>query len=89
MDEVEIIRSSDGFVRLDTRADGDTAWLTREQIGDLFGRDVKTVGKQLANARREKLADASSVGKICDSSARGDGRNGSSSELDREGSWHG
>ena len=45
MDEVEIIRSSDGFVRLDTRTDGDTAWLTREQIGDLFGRDMKTVGK--------------------------------------------
>ena len=62
--EVEIYQSSDGSVRLDVRTDGDTAWLTRQQIGDLFGRDVKTIGKHVAHARREELADESVVAKF-------------------------
>ena len=48
-------------MRLDVRADGDTVWLIRQQIGDLFNRDVKTIGKHVANARREELADGSVV----------------------------
>ena len=39
--EVEIYQSSDGSVRLDVRTDGDAVWLTGQQMGDLFGRDVR------------------------------------------------
>ncbi len=69
--EVEIYQSSDGSVRLDVRTDGDTVWLTRQQIGELFGRDVKTIGKHVANARREELADESVVAKFAITAADG------------------
>jgi hypothetical protein len=48
--EVEMYQPSGGSVRLEVRTDGDTVWLTRQQIGDLFGRDVKFIGKK----RRER-----------------------------------
>jgi len=69
--EVEIYQSPDGSVRLDVRTDGDTVWLTRQQIGDLFSRDVKTIGKHVANARREELADESVVAKFATTAADG------------------
>ena len=47
--EVEMYQSPHGSVRLDVRTDGDIVWLTRQQIGDLFGRNVKTIGKHTAN----------------------------------------
>ena len=59
-------------MRLDVRTDGDTVWLTRQQIGDLFGRDVKTIGKHVANARREGLADVSTVAKFATFQQEGD-----------------
>ena len=71
MGEVEIYQSPDGSVRLDVRTDGDTVWLTRQQIGDLFSRDVKTIGKHVANARREELADESVVAKFATTAADG------------------
>ena len=70
--EVEIYQSSDGSVRLDVRTDGDTVWLTRQQIGGLFGRDVKTIGKHVANARREELAGESTVAKFATVQQEGD-----------------
>jgi len=70
--EVEIYQSSDGSVRLDVRTDGDTVWLTRQQIGDLFGRDVKTIGKHVANARREELSGESTVAKFATVQQKGD-----------------
>ena len=69
--EAEIYQSPDGSVRLDVRTDGDTVWLTRQQIGDLFSRDVKTIGKHVANARREELADESVVAKFATTAADG------------------
>lgn len=69
--EVEIYQSPDGSVRLDVRTDGDTVWLTRQQIGDLFSRDVKTFGKQVAIARGEELADESVVAKFATTAAGG------------------
>ena len=36
-------------------------WLNRQQLAELFGRDVKTIGKHINNALKEELNDASSV----------------------------
>ena len=69
--EVEICPCPDGSVRLDVRTDGDTVWLARQQIGDLFGLDVKTIGKHAANARREELADEAVVAKFATTAAHG------------------
>lgn len=32
------------------------AWLNRHQLAMLFGRDIKTIGKHIANALKEELA---------------------------------
>jgi len=44
-------------VRLDVRLENETVWLNRHQMAQLFGRDVKTVGKHVANALKEELSD--------------------------------
>ena len=44
-------------VRLDVRLENETEWLNRHQMAQLFGRDIKTVGKHIANALREELND--------------------------------
>ena len=42
--------------------DKDTIWLTRQQMAELFDRDVKTIGRHIQNALREEL-DPSTVAK--------------------------
>ena len=44
-------------VRLDVRLENETVWLNRQQMAQLFGRDIKTIGKHIANALREELAE--------------------------------
>lgn len=36
-------------------------WLNRQQLAELFDRDVKTIGKHINNALKEELNCASSV----------------------------
>ena len=48
-------------VRLDVRLENETVWLNRHQMAQLFGRDVKTIGKHIANALSEGLASNSVV----------------------------
>ncbi len=43
-------------LQLQVRLENDTVWLNRNQIAQLFGRDVKTIGKHIANALREELS---------------------------------
>ena len=43
-------------VRLDVRLENETVWLNRHQMAQLFGRDVKTIGKHIANALSEELS---------------------------------
>ncbi len=45
-------------VRLDVRLENETVWLNRQQMAQLFGRDVKTIGKHIANALSEELAES-------------------------------
>ena len=44
-------------IRLDVRLENETVWLNRHQISQLFGRDIKTIGKHIANALAEELSD--------------------------------
>ena len=48
-------------VRLDVRLENETVWLNRHQMAQLFGRDIKTIGKHIANALSEELACNSGV----------------------------
>jgi len=41
---IEIYQSSDKQVGVDVTFGKETVWLNRNQLADLFGRDVKTIG---------------------------------------------
>lgn len=64
LSNMELYESASGDVVLEVRSDADTVWLTRQQIASLFGRDVKTIGKHIANARREELEGMPTVAKF-------------------------
>ena len=50
---MEIYQTADGQAGIEVRLQGDTVWLNRHQLAELFGRDVKTVGKHVNNVFRE------------------------------------
>ncbi len=51
-------------VRLDVRLENETVWMNRQQMAQLFGRDVKTLGKHIANALAEELAESPLVANL-------------------------
>ena len=58
-------------VRLDVRLENETVWLNRHQMSQLFGRDIKTIGKHIANALFEELACVPVVAKFATTAADG------------------
>ena len=69
---IELYQSNDGSITIDVRMDGDTVWLTRQQLALLFARDVKTIGKHVGNAIREELADMGTVANFATVQLEGD-----------------
>ncbi len=61
----EIIKFVNGDLQLDVTVsqDNETVWLNRNQLAQLFDRDVKTIGKHINNALKEEL-DNSTVAKF-------------------------
>ena len=55
---IVLFESADGSVELPVMLDPkrEDVWLSRTQLATLFGRDVKTIGKHVANALHEELA---------------------------------
>lgn len=51
----EIIKFVNGDLQLDVTVspDNETVWLNRNQLAQLFDRDVKTIGKHINNALKE------------------------------------
>ena len=68
--EIVFFESADSEVTLCVPFDGETVWLNRNQIAELFGRDVKTIGKHIGNALKEEL-DRSVVAKFATTAADG------------------
>ena len=50
-----VVYQPDAATRLEVRVENHMAWLNRQQMATLFGRDVKTIGKHIANALKEEL----------------------------------
>lgn len=46
---LEIYQSADNQVVITVTLDNDTVWLNRQQMSDLFDRDIKTIGKHVNN----------------------------------------
>ena len=51
----EIILFENQGVRLEVNLKDETVWLNRQQLADLFDRDIKTIGKHINNALKEEL----------------------------------
>ena len=59
-----ILYQPDKEVKLEVRLENETVWLNRQQLAELFARDVKTIGKHISNALREELAGMATVAKF-------------------------
>ena len=57
----EIILFENQGVKLEVNLKDDTVWLNRQQLAELFGRDVKTIGKHINNALKEELKGVPTV----------------------------
>lgn len=63
--EIVIFETEDKAVTLSVPVEQETVWLNRNQMSELFDRDVKTIGKHINNALKEELsADYSTVAKF-------------------------
>ena len=60
----EIILFENQGVKLEVNLKDETVWLNRQQLADLFDRDVKTIGKHINNALKEELKDVPTVAKF-------------------------
>ena len=60
----EIILFENQGVKLEVNLKDETVWLNRQQLSELFGRDIKTIGKHINNALKEELKDIPTVAKF-------------------------
>ncbi len=59
-----ILYQSDEAIEPEVHPDEDIVWLNRQQTAVLFDRDVKTIGKHIANALMEELSGIPTVAKF-------------------------
>lgn len=69
---VEIYQSPDGQTQVEVRFDGDTVWLSLQQMAEVFGRDKSVISRHLRNIFAEgELERASVVAKNATTAADG------------------
>ena len=61
--EIVLFETEDQKIILQVKLEKETVWLNRNQIAELFERDVKTIGKHINNALKEEV-DLSTVAKF-------------------------
>lgn len=60
-----LVYATEKGLRLDIRFEGETLWMTQAQIGHLFGRDVSTISRHIANVFEEgELDESTSLQKV-------------------------
>jgi len=69
--QIVIYQAPDGTANLDVRLEDETVWLNRQQMSELFNRDIKTIGKHINNALSEELDGFSVVAKFATTAADG------------------
>ena len=62
--EIVIFETEDKSISLSVAVENETVWLNRNQIAELFDRDIKTIGKHINNAIKEELDSESVVAKF-------------------------
>ncbi|MBQ6655396.1 MAG: hypothetical protein IJM79_07730 [Erysipelotrichaceae bacterium] len=71
MKETVLFETQDKTVTLPVQVEGETVWLNRKQIAELFGRDIKTIGKHIANALADELDESEVVAKFATTASDG------------------
>lgn len=69
-EEIVLFETSDKEVTLSVPIEEETVWLNRNQMAELFGRDVKTIGKHINNALKDEL-DSSVVANFATTASDG------------------
>lgn len=71
INELVLFETKDKEIKLSVPLEQETVWLNRNQMADLFGRDVKTIGKHINNALKEDLDDEVVVAKFATTTKHG------------------
>ena len=58
--EIIVYQTEDGLTHVDVRFEGDTVWLSKSQMADLFQRDRTNIGRHISNIFKEKELDEKS-----------------------------
>ena len=61
--EIVLFETEDNEIRLEVPVTEENVWLNRQQMAELFDRDIKTIGKHINSALQEEL-DFSTVAKF-------------------------
>ena len=69
--QILVYSTNNATAEIDVRVDGGTVWLNRHQLAELFERDVKTIGKHIANALNEELSGFPVVAKFATTASDG------------------
>lgn len=51
--EILIYQNQDGNIKIDVRLENETVWLTQAQMGQLFGKDKRTISEHIQNIFKE------------------------------------
>lgn len=74
-----IYQNQDGNIKIDVRLEEETVWLTQAQMGQLFGKDKRTISEHIRNVFKEgELDEKVAVRKFRTAQLRG------SREVERE-----
>ena len=69
--DIILFETEDSEVSLQVQMQDETVWLSRNQMAELFDRDVKTIGKHINNAIKEELAEQVVVAKFATTTQHG------------------
>ena len=58
--EIILYETADHEVKLNVNTDGDTVWLNRAQLAELFNKDVSVIGRHINNVFWENEVDKNS-----------------------------
>jgi len=59
--EIIIYQNTDGNIKIDVRLEEETVWLTQAQMGQLFGKDKRTISEHIGNIFKEGELDENVV----------------------------
>jgi len=70
--EIVIYKESDSpDFQIEVWVEDETVWLNRQQMAELFSRDIKTIGKHINNALREELKSIPVIAKFATTASDG------------------